>query len=129
MNSFNEAIHHLPILLILGTSIILAFYFGQAAKRIKLPTIIGFMLLGVLLGPSLMDILNDELQHNLSFITDIALGFVALSIGLELKMTTLKKLGPGIVWIILIESLGAFVLVTGCLYLLTGNLPMSLVFG
>ncbi len=39
-------------------------------------------------------------------IPDIALGFVALSIGLELKFSHIKKLGTSIVYIILLESFG-----------------------
>jgi len=71
----------IPILLLIGATIIFGFYFGRNMKYLKLPSIIGYMLLGVLLGPSLLNIFNDQMQQDLSFITEIALGFVALSIG------------------------------------------------
>ena len=129
MSDLFTSLHQLPILLILGAIIIAAFYLGRVVKLIKLPSLIGFMVLGVLLGPSLLDILGHEQQTQLSFITEIALGFVALSIGLELKFTTLKELGKGIAGIIIAESFGAFILVTGIVYLVTKNLPMALIFG
>ncbi|MCK4812866.1 MAG: cation:proton antiporter [Candidatus Marinimicrobia bacterium] len=129
MNTFFNSLHNLPVLLIIGSIIIAAFYFGRTVKYIKLPSLIGFMFLGVLLGPSLMNILGEAQQEQLGFITEIALGFVALSIGLELKFSSLKKLGSGIVWIIFAESFGAFILVTGVLYLFTKNMPLSLIFG
>lgn len=129
MTSIYNFFQTVPILMILGITIVLAYYFGQFSKKIKLPTVIGFMILGVIMGPSLLNILTDDLQVQLGFITDIALGFVALSIGLELKFTSLKKLGSSIVWIILAESFGAFILVTVAMYFLTGNLPLSLIFG
>lgn len=116
-------------LLIIGVMAGLAFYSGKSMKWIKLPSIIGFMIVGVLLGPSLFDVINEEFQEKLGFITDIALGFVALSIGLELSLKTLKKQGPGIVTVIFSESLMAFALVTGLIYLLTKDLPMALIFG
>ena len=129
MNDLFNSIHQLPILLTIGTIIIASFYLGRAVKLIRLPSLIGFMLLGVLLGPSLMNVLGHEQQTQLGFITEIALGFVALSIGLELKFSTLKELGKGMVGIILAESFGAFVFVTAVVFLITKNLPMALIFG
>lgn len=124
-------IHHLglPALLITGVMTLSGFYTGKIMKFVKLPSIIGFMIIGVALGPSLIDILSEEIQHNFSFITDIALSFVAISIGLELKFSTLKKQGKPIIWIIFIESFMAFIIVTASVYALTGDLPMALIFG
>ncbi|MCD6205854.1 MAG: cation:proton antiporter [Candidatus Marinimicrobia bacterium] len=118
----------IPILLLIGATIIFGFYFGRNMKYLKLPSIIGYMLLGVLLGPSLLNIFNDQIQQDLSFITEIALGFVALSIGLELKISTLRRLGKGIVYIILMESFMAFLLVFIFVLLFTKNLPTALIF-
>ncbi len=129
MTAFFESIHHLPVLFLIGLIIIIAFYFGKGARSIKLPSLIGFMVLGVLLGPSLLNLLGESEQAQLGFITEIALGFVALSIGLELKFSALKQLGKGIVSIIFLESFGAFILVTGLIYAITKNLPLALIFG
>ena len=119
----------MPILLLLGITIFVSFYIGKTMKYIKLPSIIGYMLIGVLLGPSLLNLLHSEIQESLSFITEIALGFVAISIGIELNFSSLKKLGKGIIFIIFAESFGAFILVFTGVYFLTDNLPMALIFG
>ncbi|MBN2617514.1 MAG: cation:proton antiporter [Spirochaetales bacterium] len=116
-------------LFIIGISTALALFFGKSMKFVKLPSIIGYMIIGVILGTSGFNLLNENLQSSLDFITDIALGFVALSIGLELNFKSLKKLGMGIVIVIFTESFGAFILVTGFIYLLTKDLPLSLIFG
>jgi Kef-type K+ transport system membrane component KefB len=129
MESFINYLHNLPVLLIIGAIILVAFLFGKLAQLVKLPSLIGFMFVGVLLGPSLLNILGTVRQEELGFITQIALGFVALSIGLELNFSSLKKLGSGIVWIIFAESIGTFVLVTGMIFLLTKNLPLALILG
>lgn len=120
---------HMPVLLVVGLMGFIGFYGGKLIKMIRLPSIIGFMLVGVFLGPSFFDLLSEELQQNLSFITDIALSFVAVSIGLELSFKSLKKQGPGIIWVILAESFLAFICVTSAIYILTGDLPMALLFG
>jgi len=118
----------MPILLLIGLTVIFGFYFGRNVKVVKLPSIIGYMFFGVVLGPSVFNIMNNCLQEQLSFITEIALGFVAMSIGLELKFSSLKKLGAGIIYIIFAESFGACILVFLGSYLLTRNLPLALIF-
>jgi Kef-type K+ transport system membrane component KefB len=119
----------LPVLLVIGLTIIASFYCGKSTKYVKLPSIIGYMILGVVFGPSLLNVLNDSLQEHLAFITEIALGFVALSIGIELNLLSLKKLGKGIIYIIFAESFGAFLLVFIAVLILTRNLPLALIFG
>jgi len=118
----------IPVLLLIGAIILIGFYLGRNMKYVKLPSIIGYMLLGVIAGPSLFDFINEGVTHNLSFISNIALGFVALSIGLELKISSLKKLGKGIIYIIFFESFGAFVVVFITLKLLTGDTILALIF-
>ncbi len=120
--------HHLPILFVAGAMIIVGFYSGKSTRFLRLPSIIGYMIIGLLLGPSFVNVLDQEIQKNLSFITDVALGFVALSIGLELNFASLKKLGTGIISIIFAESFAAFIVTAVGLYLLTGDLPLSLIF-
>jgi len=114
---------------LLGIATLCGFYLGRLVKHIKLPSLIGYMLVGIILGPSLLDLLNESTLEHLAFIPEIALGFVAFSIGAELSLSSLKRIGLGIGVIILVESLGAFALVTAALYFLTGDLPLALIFG
>lgn len=122
-------IHELPYLLIAGSMMIIAFYVGKTMKYIKLPSLIGYMITGVILGPSIVNLLTEEVQLSFSFITDISLSFVAVSIGLELSFGSLKRQGKGIITVIFSESLLAFIIVTGGVFLLTRDLPLSLIFG
>jgi len=119
----------LSILLVLGLSVLASFYVGQLSRRIRLPSIIGYMVMGALLGPGLLNLLNVEVLEHTSFITEVALGFVAFSIGSELDLSSLRRFGGGIVSIILAESFAAFLVVWAAVYLLTGNLPLALLFG
>ena len=118
-----------PSLVVVGMITLAGMYMGKTMKYLRLPSIIGFMLVGVLLGPSLAGLLAVENQARLSFITEMALGFVAVSIGLELSFAALKQQGPAIILIIFSESLLAFVLVTLGIYFLTRDLSLALLFG
>jgi len=120
---------HLPVLLLIGLTVVIGFYMGKNMKYIKLPSIIGYMIFGVVIGPSLLNLFTEGLIEELSFITELALGFVALTIGIELKLSSLRKLGKGIIYVILIESFGAFIIVFSGVYLLTHSIPMALIFG
>jgi len=121
--------HSLPILALIGLVALLSFYFGKLTKAIRLPLIIGYMFFGVLIGPSFLGIFSQSIQSQLSFITEIALGFVALTIGLELNLNDLKKQGSGIISIIFAESFGALILVFFAVLLVTKNIPLALIFG
>lgn len=124
-----SAVFQLPHLLIVGGMALASLFAGKGVKFLRLPSLIGFMIVGVLLGPSLFNLLSPEIQADLSFFPEMALGFVALSIGLELSFKTLKKQGPGIVLTIFTESFMAFIVVTALVYLVTKDLPMALIFG
>ncbi len=114
---------------LLGIAAAAGFYAAYVARFIKLPSIIGYMAVGVVLGPSLFGLFNEASLERFSFITEMALGFVAFSIGAELNMPSLKRQGMGIVSIILVESFAAFTMVVAAVYLLTRDLPLALIFG
>jgi len=120
---------HLSSVTGLGLLIFCGYFCGQLARYLKLPALIGYLAAGVLLGPSILDVLNEVQLHHLGFITSLSLGCIAFIIGSELHLASLKKLGRGIVVIILAESLMAFVVATGGIFLLTQNLPLSLLLG
>jgi Kef-type K+ transport system membrane component KefB len=127
--SLNFSFVHLSAITLLGLATISGFYLGRGARRIRLPSLIGYMVLGVILGPSLLHLFSDSLLKNLSFITEVSLGLVAFSIGSELNIHSMKRLGTAIVGIIFAESFGAFFLVTAAVYLFTRDLPLAIVFG
>jgi len=98
-------------------------------KYVRLPSLIGFMVIGALLGPNFANLINETLQDSLSFITEIALSFIAFSIGMELKFSIFKHHGMSLACIIVVETLFTFIAVTLGTYLITGNLALALIFG
>ncbi|MBT3181978.1 MAG: hypothetical protein HN337_05650 [Deltaproteobacteria bacterium] len=112
-----------------GLTIFLAYYCGRATLKLKLPSLIGYMLLGASIGLSGTGWFDEKVLQSLGFINEIALGFVAFSIGLELNFSSLRQLGKSIIIIILSESLVAFSVVLVAVYALTQDLALSLIFG
>jgi len=119
----------LPLITVVGAATIVSLYMGRLARKIHLPSLVGYMILGVILGRSVLGVLSQGNVQSLSFLSDVALGFVAFTIGSELNIGALKSLGKGIIYIIIAESFAAFIVVTGAVWALTGNFPMALIFG
>ncbi len=119
----------IPTTALLGAAVTLGLYSGRLVRKTGLPSIIGYMLLGALMGVSVLKLFTGEHLGSLDFITDIALGFVAFTIGNELKISTLRSLGKSIGLIIILESMAALVVVAALVYAVTGDLVTALIFG
>lgn len=117
------------IMLLSGLLLFLGWFTGLLVKKIKIPMVVGYIAIGVILGASVLGVLNEESLNTLVFINYIALGFIGFDIGGELSFRGLKRLGRPIMWISLLESLGAFLLVTLAVYLYTRKLYIALIFG
>ena len=75
---------------------------SRVCKLLKLPAVTGYLIAGILVGcfclgrfalPGGLYLGFSELDHGLGIICDIALGFIAFSIGSEFKLSELKKTG------------------------------------
>ena len=117
------------ILFFIGIAIICGFVGGKLGNRLRFPSVVGYLIAGLMLGPSFLNILNLRRLDNLGIFNDIALSLVAFIIGSEMRLGILRKMGKGIITIILAESLGAFLLVFTGVYFFTHKLYMALIFG
>ncbi len=102
---------------------------GRLVKLIKLPNVTGYLLAGLLLGPSVLGILNEDFLSSASLISEMALGFIAFSIGNEFKISYFKRVGAMPIIIATFESLFAVVFVSVALIIAGFDAPFSLVLG
>jgi len=77
--------------LLIGIMLLTSFLFAQIIKRIYLPRITGYMFMGLLLGVSGIGFLTEARMDNLQFLENLALAFIALTAGGELRFKVLKK--------------------------------------
>ena len=119
----------ISILLVVGSAIIVSLFAGSSLARFRLPVVIGYVLAGIILGKSFLNILSPQIVAKASLINDLALGVIAFLIGAELNFSRLKSLGGLIFLIAIFESLGAFFLVFFSVYLLTYKLYLGLILG
>jgi Kef-type K+ transport system membrane component KefB len=123
------------LILSIGIMVVVGFFGGLLARKAKFPRITGYIVIGILLSPSLLAwfgvsplipeslIIGKPGNPGLAPITDIALGIIAYLIGGSIKLESLKGLGKSIGWIVCTQALGAWLLVTLLLTFLMPYLP------
>ena len=100
--------------ILLFGGMLFAFLFG----KLKFPKVTGYLIGGIILGPSLLGVLSQDMVSSLEIISEVALSFIAFSVGNEMKLKHLRKLGSKILIITFFEAIGAFIVVTsGLLFL------------
>lgn len=107
------------ILLYLGVLFLGGQFGGRVANYFRLPRVTGYLLAGILLGPSLSGSLPAPVVDDLSLVTHIALAIIAFSIGGTLELKSIKRLGKSISVVTVGEAVMAMVAVTGSLWLVS----------
>lgn len=114
-------------LLYAGILIVTGLLFGKIAKYAKLPNVTGYLVGGLFVGPSLLGIIGENAIESMTIVSNVALGFIAFSIGNELKVSYFKQVGTRPIVIAVLEALFGvvFVFVAVIIYfLITGQLDM-----
>jgi len=103
--------------------------FGRLAKFLKLPNVTGYLIAGLVLGPCVLKLIPQDIVASMTVIPDVALGFIAFSVGSEFKLSYIKRVGVTPIVIACLEALGATLFVTGALLLAGQDLAFSIMLG
>lgn len=113
----------------LAIALLLGLLSSKLMKKIQLPNVTGYLIVGLIAGPYCLKILSLETIEQFSIIPELALGFIAFSIGAEFKLSYLRKVGKVPIVIAFAEAFGA-VLAVDFILIITGNdISFSLVLG
>lgn len=108
----------LDLFLKLSIIIFVGILGGRIANYFKLPSVSGYIVAGLLMGPSFIDLISTQDLSSLGFITDIALAAIAFSIGNEFLWSDMKKVGKNAMILTVFEVIGALLLVFLAMYYL-----------
>lgn len=97
---------------LIGLLIFLGSIGGRLFQKLKIPQVVGYIIIGIILGASGFKILSDDLIKTLNPVSTIALSLIGLLVGAELKIDVLKKYGKQFIGILLGETIVPFVIVT-----------------
>ena len=102
--------------------ILMGFLFGEAAEKLLLPRVSGYILAGIFLKLNFLPFVPPEFHQEADFFTNIALAFITFSVGGTLLASKMRRLGRAVVSITLFEAGFAVALV------LAGFLALSVLF-
>lgn len=113
-------------------AIILAFFAGKLIAKLKLPSILGWLIAGMILGPHAISLMSQQIldarwYQTIVHILECAVG---LMIGTELVWNKIKRSGKAIVITTFTQSIGTFLfvsLVFGIVFYIQG-IPLYLAF-
>ena len=117
------------LLFYLAIMLFAGLLFGRLLKLVKLPNVTGYLIAGLVLGPFVTKILSAEQVESLSVISNMALAFIAFTVGLSFKRSYFKRVGMTPVVIALLEALVAVFLVQGTLIAAGFDAAFSIVLG
>ena len=81
------------MLLTIALILLLGMFMGGICKKIKLPSLLGMLLTGIMLGPYVLDLLDENILGISSELRKMALVIILTRAGLGLDLSGLKKLG------------------------------------
>ncbi|MEA3434065.1 MAG: cation:proton antiporter [Campylobacterota bacterium] len=121
----------------IGIIFVLGAFMEWLSPKVGLPKVVGYLLLGLIIGPEILGVIPEHFIQETHIIIDLALSLIAVLVGANLKYSTLKGMGKQIISITFFEAAFAFLFVSIGLYLLSGflgfpieqSLIISILFG
>lgn len=120
---------YLNITLILGLAMAAGLLSTRLMKLLNLPNVTGYLVIGLLLGPFVGHLFSEQAIADFSILSDIALGFIAFSIGCEFKLSSLKKIGGKVVVITIFQALLTAIVVSLAIFAFSRDVALSLTLG
>lgn len=121
----NSPYYYLTMLCLM---ILLGLVLGKLAEKIGIPAVTGYILAGVIVGP-VLKLVTEKVVDGLEIISNIAIGFIAFSIGMELWFPKYKNSSKQILIITAVQAITTTVVVIGATYIFKQDLPLSLMLG
>ena len=116
----------LPIYAYIAIVLIVGVLSTRLMKVLKLPNVTGYILTGILVGPfvlgfffngltyeNIKDSIVNSYVQKISWVSTVALGFIAFSIGSSFKFNVLKAVGKRVVIITVLEAVCASTALNG----------------
>jgi Kef-type K+ transport system membrane component KefB len=110
-------------LFLFGILLLTADTFGALAHDLGFPRLVGYLVAGVALGPSALDVVPPGVLQDLSMMKQLAVGLIALLAGAELRVKDLVERHRAVAWILAIQTSTVLVGLTLLMLLLRPWVP------
>ncbi len=113
----------------LGLILLFALLVGHLVKFARVPEVTGYLVAGVLVGPSVLGWVSHENLQALHVFSEVGLGLILFSIGGVFEFARVRRIGRRVLALTLAESLGAAALVFGGMLAVGQPWPVALLLG
>jgi Kef-type K+ transport system membrane component KefB len=113
----------------LGLILLFALLVGHLVKYAKIPEVTGYLVAGMLVGPSVLGWVSHENLEALHVFSEVGLGLILFSIGGVFEIGRMRRVGRRVLMLALSESACAAVLVAGGLLLIGQPWAAALLLG
>jgi Kef-type K+ transport system membrane component KefB len=110
-------------LFLFGILLLTADTFGALAHDLGFPRLVGYLVAGLALGPSVLDVVPPGVLQDLSMMKQLAVGLIALLAGAELRMKDLVERSRTIAWVLALQTAAVLVGLTILILLLRPWVP------
>ena len=117
-------------ILSLGLLVIAGFIFGRIFNKMGLPSVTGYIVSGIVMGPYGLNIIHKGILSGSDFVSSVALSFIAYTLGKSFTLKSMRKIGKSVFAISIGEVVVSFLVVTLALkFILHQPLYLSIVIG
>ena len=104
---------------------------GKIAELLHLPRVTGYIIIGMIFGPNVLNIFNAEMIYDLKALKVLGLGFIGYNVGLEVNFKMLKYNRFAVLFLTLFQAIVTFVLVAGTILIFVDEYAWTyaLIFG
>ncbi len=124
------------LLITLSVALLSGLLLSRVARKFSLPAVTAYLVAGVLIGPFMLGALeipglgiHHEQIEQFGIIADVALGFIAFSMGNEFRLAHLKKIGKQATIVGIFQAIITTIVVDAALiglhYAMPDKLPLS----
>lgn len=111
------------VVLTIAIALVLGLLSTRLMKVIGLPNVTGYLIVGLIIGPYMLGIIDEPTLNSLGIVSSLALGFIAFSIGVEFKIRHIKEIGKSAITITMFQALLATLFVDVALLIAIPSMP------
>ncbi len=102
----------------IGIIFVLGAFMKWVSAKVGLLNVVGYLILGFIIGPEVLGIITHKFVEDTHIITDLSLSLIAVLVGANLKYNIIKKVWKQIAYISFFETFFTFLFIGGSFYLL-----------
>ncbi len=105
-------------LFFVGLILVLGSFMKSFSQKAKILNVVGYLILGLIIGPEVLNIIPQHFIDDSHVITDLSLSLISVLVGANLRYNVIKEVWKQITVISIFEAIFTFIFISSSFYLL-----------